>query len=175
MDGLENPNGGERGGGRTKEWPLERTELLKKLYGEGLSASQIAGKLGGITRNAVIGKIHRLGLSGRANKAEKARGNNVLLFRKRNGLRGALVLKKSVAIRPLDGPLNPNVVPDRPLKTLEELAEDECHYYFGDPKKPGTGYCGLKVRGRGSKYCQDCYEASRIPGSTLEKLQPKIV
>jgi len=41
-------------------------ELLKKLWADGLSASQIAGELGGITRNAVIGKVHRLGLSGRA-------------------------------------------------------------------------------------------------------------
>ena len=47
-------------------WNDERVELLKKLWGEGLSASQIAGELGGITRNAVIGKVHRLGLSGRA-------------------------------------------------------------------------------------------------------------
>src|SRR5262249_31137927 len=41
-------------------------ELLKKLWADGLSASQIAAELGGITRNAVIGKVHRLGLSGRA-------------------------------------------------------------------------------------------------------------
>ena len=47
-------------------WTDERVELLKKLWAEGLSASQIAGRLGGVTRNAVIGKVHRLGLSGRA-------------------------------------------------------------------------------------------------------------
>ncbi|HZA02511.1 MAG TPA: GcrA family cell cycle regulator, partial [Hyphomicrobiaceae bacterium] len=47
-------------------WTDERVELLKKLWSEGLSASQIAGRLGGVTRNAVIGKVHRLGLSGRA-------------------------------------------------------------------------------------------------------------
>ena len=47
-------------------WTDERVELLKKLWGEGLSASQIAGRLGAVTRNAVIGKVHRLGLSGRA-------------------------------------------------------------------------------------------------------------
>ena len=47
-------------------WTDERVELLKKLWSEGLSASQIAGELGGVTRNAVIGKVHRLGLSGRA-------------------------------------------------------------------------------------------------------------
>src|SRR6478672_10898235 len=47
-------------------WTDDRVELLKRLWAEGLSASQIAGELGGITRNAVIGKVHRLGLSGRA-------------------------------------------------------------------------------------------------------------
>ena len=47
-------------------WTEERIEMLKKLWSEGFSASQIANELGGVTRNAVIGKVHRLGLSGRA-------------------------------------------------------------------------------------------------------------
>src|ERR1700741_1556552 len=47
-------------------WTDERVELLKKLWQDGHSASQIAKQLGGVTRNAVIGKVHRLGLSGRA-------------------------------------------------------------------------------------------------------------
>lgn len=50
-------------------WTDERVELLKKLWGEGQSASQIAKELGGVTRNAVIGKVHRLGLSNRATSA----------------------------------------------------------------------------------------------------------
>ncbi len=59
-------------------WTTERVELLKKLWSDGLSASQIAGELGGVTRNAVIGKVHRLGLSGRAktpSPASKPRRN----------------------------------------------------------------------------------------------------
>lgn len=47
-------------------WTDDRVELLKKMWGEGQSASQIAKELGGVTRNAVIGKVHRLGLSNRA-------------------------------------------------------------------------------------------------------------
>ena len=47
-------------------WTDDRVELLKKLWSDGLSASQIAAELGGISRNSVIGKVHRLGLSGRA-------------------------------------------------------------------------------------------------------------
>ena len=50
-------------------WTDERVELLKKMWGEGQSASQIAKELGGVTRNAVIGKVHRLGLSNRAGGA----------------------------------------------------------------------------------------------------------
>ena len=47
-------------------WTDERVELLKKMWSDGKSASQIAKELGGVTRNAVIGKVHRLGLSNRA-------------------------------------------------------------------------------------------------------------
>ena len=47
-------------------WTDERVELLKKMWAEGQSASQIAKELGGVTRNAVIGKVHRLGLSNRS-------------------------------------------------------------------------------------------------------------
>ena len=46
-------------------WTDERVELLKKMWNEGHSASTIAKELGGVTRNAVIGKVHRLGLSNR--------------------------------------------------------------------------------------------------------------
>ena len=53
-------------------WTDERVELLKKLWSEGLSASQIAAQLGGVTRNAVIGKVHRLSLSGRAKPASSS-------------------------------------------------------------------------------------------------------
>ncbi|MFT6452022.1 MAG: GcrA cell cycle regulator [Halocynthiibacter sp.] len=53
-------------------WTDERVELLKKMWGEGQSASQIAKELGGVTRNAVIGKVHRLGLSNRAGSAGAA-------------------------------------------------------------------------------------------------------
>ncbi|MFD2174567.1 GcrA family cell cycle regulator [Rhodobacter lacus] len=53
-------------------WTDERVELLKKMWTEGQSASQIAKELGGVTRNAVIGKVHRLGLSNRVEGAPAA-------------------------------------------------------------------------------------------------------
>lgn len=53
-------------------WTDERVETLKKMWGEGQSASQIAKELGGVTRNAVIGKVHRLGLSNRSGGGSSA-------------------------------------------------------------------------------------------------------
>jgi trans-aconitate methyltransferase len=47
------------------EWTEQRIEMLRRLWGQGQTASQIAVALGGVTRNAVIGKAHRLGLTGR--------------------------------------------------------------------------------------------------------------
>lgn len=55
--------------GKNMSWTDDRVEILKKMWGEGQSASQIAKELGGVTRNAVIGKVHRLGLSNRATNA----------------------------------------------------------------------------------------------------------
>ncbi|MBT8412112.1 MAG: GcrA cell cycle regulator [Octadecabacter sp.] len=54
-------------------WTDERVDVLKKMWGEGQSASQIAKELGGVTRNAVIGKVHRLGLSNRAGSGGAAK------------------------------------------------------------------------------------------------------
>ncbi|MGH1457761.1 MAG: GcrA family cell cycle regulator [Paracoccaceae bacterium] len=56
-------------------WTDDRVELLKKMWGEGQSASQIAKELGGVTRNAVIGKVHRLGLSNRSGGGSAAKAD----------------------------------------------------------------------------------------------------
>jgi hypothetical protein len=69
------------------KWTDERVELLKKLWADGLlSASQIAAELGGISRNSVIGKVHRLGLSGRPRAPRKPR-RRPALGRPAGGLR----------------------------------------------------------------------------------------
>ena len=80
-------------------WTDERVELLKKLWADGLSASRIAAELGGITRNAVIGKVHRLGLSGRAktpsssvSRPRKARSSSHLFRGMRAAVRGNTAL-----------------------------------------------------------------------------------
>src|SRR5258705_7770081 len=61
------------GGGMKSPWTESRTELLRKLWSGKLSASQIAAELGGISRNSVIGKVHRLNLSGRAKPRSQER------------------------------------------------------------------------------------------------------
>src|SRR6266436_7579726 len=78
-------------------WNDERVETLKRLWAEGLSASHIATELGGITRNAVIGKVHRLGISGRAKSPSsagprKARTQSHMLRVSRPSMRGNTAL-----------------------------------------------------------------------------------
>src|SRR5512134_3568492 len=80
-------------------WSDDRVEQLKKLWEAGLSASQIAAELGNVTRNAVIGKVHRLGLSGRAKspssaapRQRKARAHAHMLRVSRPSIRGNTAL-----------------------------------------------------------------------------------
>jgi GcrA cell cycle regulator len=68
-------------------WTEERVDILKKLWAEGHSASQIAKELGGVTRNAVIGKVHRLGLSGRATPSRPVKRPTPTSAPSRNGPR----------------------------------------------------------------------------------------
>src|SRR5215813_267581 len=95
-------------------WTDERVETLKKLWTDGLSASQIAAELGGITRNAVIGKVHRLGLSGRAKspssaapRPRKARSHAHMLRVSRPSIRGNTALAQAYE---LDVELEPELV-----------------------------------------------------------------
>src|SRR5262245_23827496 len=86
-------------------WTDERVETLKKLWTEGLSASQIAAELGGVTRNAVIGKVHRLGLAGRAKspsstapRPRKPRSHSQMLRIARPSIRGNTALAHAYEI-----------------------------------------------------------------------------
>ena len=63
-------------------WTYERIEKLKKLWEEGLTASRIAAELGDVTRNAVIGKAHRLGLSGRMSSKSPNAGISIIRKKK---------------------------------------------------------------------------------------------
>ena len=108
-------------------WTDERVELLKKLWADGLSASQIAGELGGITRNAVIGKVHRLGLSGRAKspsssapRARKPRTHMMRVQRPMSRGNTALALAYEMDQEP-EPELIENIIPIGQRRTLLEL------------------------------------------------------
>jgi GcrA cell cycle regulator len=143
-------------------WTDDRVELLKRLWSEGLSASQIAGELGGITRNAVIGKVHRLGLSGRAKapsssvpRPRKARVSSQMFRPARPMVRGNTALAVSPAyeydLEPEPQPIE-NIIPLGQRCTLLELNDEKCHWPVGDPGQPDFYFCGGKT-GTGIPYC----------------------
>lgn len=144
-------------------WTDERVELLKKLWAEGLSASQIAGRLGGVTRNAVIGKVHRLGLSGRATSSRSSsprpRRTHVprqhrtssLMF----GTRGNVALKPQFEAQeePMPAPLEELVIPLAERASILTLKEPMCRWPIGDPGEPDFHFCGRKKFGS-LPYCE---------------------
>lgn len=133
-------------------WDDERVELLKKLWSEGLSASQIAGKMGGVTRNAVIGKVHRLGLSGRATPAKPQRG------------RSYETPSPTLSAAPKAGPIDTAPVITEPeftaplmtetgdLTTVATLKNNMCKWPVGDPATDDFHFCGQSTA-TGKSYC----------------------
>ncbi|MEO0612237.1 MAG: GcrA family cell cycle regulator [Pseudomonadota bacterium] len=137
-------------------WTDERVELLKKYWAEGLSASQIANKMGGVTRNAVIGKVHRLGLSGRATPAKPSRGRAV-----EAGPAPRPVAEKPVPVKP-SAPSHPVIEPatviepavlsSGDLTTVATLNRNMCKWPIGDPAKDDFHFCGQPAQ-QGKPYC----------------------
>ena len=141
-------------------WTDERVELLKKLWSDGLSASQIAGELGGITRNAVIGKVHRLGLSGRAKspsnatpRPRKPRSASHMMRVPRASIRGNTALSHAYELDTEPEPeLIENIIPIGQRRTLLELNEETCRWPIGDPATSEFFFCGGKPL-TGLPYC----------------------
>jgi GcrA cell cycle regulator len=131
-------------------WTDERVEMLKKLWADGLSASQIAAELGGITRNAVIGKVHRLGLAGRAKspssttpRPRKARTHSHMMRVPRPAMRGNTALAHAFAYEAEPEPeFVDNVIPIGQRRTLLELTEETCRWPIGDPGSAEFFFCG---------------------------------
>ncbi|AJD39913.1 GcrA cell cycle regulator [Rhizobium sp. SEMIA 4085] len=143
-------------------WTDERVEKLKKLWSEGLSASQIAAQLGGVSRNAVIGKVHRLSLPGRAKAGgatttARAPKRNTSAVRAPNYAsrmatrtvtrqQGATMLKEEVEIDLMEEmdyrPAANVVVPISRRLGLTELTERTCKWPVGDPLKDDFHFCG---------------------------------
>jgi GcrA cell cycle regulator len=129
-------------------WTDERVELLKKLWAEGLSASQIAAELGGVTRNAVIGKVHRLGLASRAKstsagipRPRKPRTHMLRVARPMSRGANALALAYELEPEPELGMID-NVIPLGQRRTLLELTDKTCRWPIGDPATPEFFFCG---------------------------------
>jgi GcrA cell cycle regulator len=152
-------------------WTEERIELLKKLWSEGFSASQIANEMGGVTRNAVIGKVHRLGLSGRAKAPmqQSQRAKKPATARQPQSSPtqrtpsplqtvGSTALKADVlpAIRPqID--LRPKIysLSEAPLVDnagILELNEQTCKWPVGDPGDNSFHFCARRSES-GIPYC----------------------
>lgn len=141
-------------------WTAERVELLKKLWAEGLSASQIAAELGGVTRNAVIGKVHRLGLSGRAKPAgsssprvRRPRAPGAPRARLLTSGANALKAYHAPAPRRALAPIEDIVVPISLRASLLTLTEAMCKWPNGDPATEDFSFCGHKSRDT-SPYCE---------------------
>jgi len=154
-------------------WTEERVELLKKLWTDGHSASQIAAKLGqGVTRNAVIGKVHRLNLSGRATQPRSSEprmprktrepshpgrptgapsmpraGNTALKqFPRIEAQPRQIALPEPKPLRLVDLPKDGRI-------TILHLSDKTCKWPIGDPGAEDFCFCGHNPRDN-SPYCE---------------------
>ncbi|HOP19471.1 MAG TPA: GcrA family cell cycle regulator [Parvularculaceae bacterium] len=133
-------------------WDDDRVELLKKFWSEGLSASQIASKMGGVTRNAVIGKVHRLGLSGRATPAKPQRGRAYDHVEEETVIgehRHEPVMKPIIPEPEFTAPL---VLDTGDRTTVATLKNNMCKWPIGDPARDDFHFCGQPTSS-GKSYC----------------------
>lgn len=151
-------------------WTCERVELLKKFWNDGLSASQIAAQLGGVSRNAVIGKVHRLKLPGRGkatqgvSRAQKVQaGSRVretapLAFLDNAKDCCSEEMHKdaeftSEKMAKVDVSVNQNLVtPISRRLNLLQLSENTCRWPVGDPLLSDFHFCGADS-GDAGPYC----------------------
>jgi GcrA cell cycle regulator len=151
-------------------WTEDRVEQLKKFWADGLSASQIAAKLGmGVTRNAVIGKVHRLNLAGRATQPRNTASRQPRVSRGPSSRPHApsMPTAGSAALRAMprsESAPRPLPLPEpKPLRlvdlpkdgriTILHLSDKTCRWPIGDPGTEEFCFCGHGPRD-GSPYCE---------------------
>ncbi len=148
------------------DWTNERVEELRRLWGQGQTASRIAELLGGVTRNAVIGKAHRLGLRGRPSPIRREEGEAGSRPIRSSAPAAALAEELTREVAP---PLEPAAPPVMPSTTPVGVAParaprsgtKSCSWPMGDPKQPGFHFCGEEaVPGRPycAAHCSQAYQ-----------------
>ena len=120
-------------------WTADKEKKLRQLWAEGHSASQIAGILGNTTRNAVIGKAHRLKLQGRLIKKKSVTKTTV----EKNDISEVKNQKLGRKARFKALLLDKNFEPENPTK-LEDLIDGNCRWPLGEKMKPASVFCGRK-------------------------------
>ncbi|WP_298915424.1 GcrA family cell cycle regulator [uncultured Algimonas sp.] len=136
-------------------WTEDRVATLSKLWADGLSASQIAKQLGGVTRNAVIGKVHRLGLSGRAKPSRPKPAAKDKAARMAAKPKPAAKAKPAAAAKPkavpaqlpvpTQAPLDAKPLKDGNYATILTLTDHMCKWPIGDPGGNEFRFCGRKT------------------------------
>ena len=121
-------------------WTEERVALLRKMWGEGKTAAEIAKELGGVTRNAVIGKAHRLRLSNRVSPIQQNTKKPSRIAEMKAAAKAAAAVPRAV-------------IQVKGIK-LSELKEKLCRWPLGDPKEPDFLFCGCQAV-PGLPYCGD--------------------
>lgn len=146
---------------RGRAWTDERVDVLKKLWTEGLSASQIAGRLGGVTRNSVISKLHRMGCAQRAVTSRIAESKSRA---RRRPAKPRIVaestapkaIKQTAKFQPpadLIG-VEELVIPAHERKSLADLEACHCRWPIGDPTHANFHFCGKKRPRSDLPYCE---------------------
>jgi GcrA cell cycle regulator len=161
-------------------WTEERVAELKKLWAEGHSASQIAKRLGSVTRNAVIGKVHRLGLSGRATPSRPvkrpprlARPKPQQAPRQATARTGgnAVAVREATAPAPhveADTNVEPQRLPNGDMVTVLTVKDSMCKWPIGDPADSTFGFCGHATT-ENSPYCADHARVAFQPAKKRER------
>jgi GcrA cell cycle regulator len=161
-------------------WTEERVALLRRLWEDGQSASKIAAQLGGVTRNAVIGKVHRLGLAGRVKAGEetvvtalKAPEPEKVVAVAAQEPAPVVSHRPAPEFPPVVAPARPAVVdhaaiPVSQRVTIMDLRESMCRWPLGDPTTPDFRFCGARSI-TGLPYCTHHAEIAYQPAAERKR------